>query len=468
MAVTEQNLSAKAGAESVSAVFAQHVASLSSVQLEQPVLHAVRRALVDYLACAYAGANMPVTNALRTWAMAEGGAGSSVVIGTSDRLPASQAAFVNGAAAHALDFDDGQTRGSVHPGGVIFSAALAAAEKRSVSAGEFIAGVVAGYDVMLRIASAMHPASARKGWHNTAVAGVFGAASTAGRIAGLTPLQIRDAIGLAASFAGGIRQYLSDGAEVKRLHPGKAARDGIVCAELSAAGISGAIECFEGDDGLFRAMIEKRIDEEVLLAGLGTDYLVTTAYFKPYPCCRHFHAAIDAAIKLRSENALQTEQIAAIEIGLYEVGAHGHDHRTASNLLEAQMSAPCAVVGAFMHGRLNAADFEPRAFMGAEAQRLLALTSVFVDEECERLYPKVRSGFVRLTLTNGQILESRILEPRGEIANPLTDDDLSAKFLDNVSVSIGRKRASALLEQIWSLDSDSDLSQFFPLLAGHR
>lgn len=459
---------AHSGGESLSGILARHMAGLDGAGFDEAVIHALRRAMVDYLACAFAGADMPVTQALRNWAGAEGGSPAASVIGAAARLPASQAAFVNGAAAHALDFDDGYTRGSAHPGGVIFSAALAAAEKGGATAAEFIAGVVAGYDVMLRIAATMHPASALQGWHNTAVAGVLGAAAAAGRINGVTALQMRDAFGLATSFSGGIRQYLSDGAEVKRLHPGKAARDGIVCAELAAAGISGAIQCLEGADGLFRAMVDGRVDSSVLLEGLGEDFLIRQAYFKPYPCCRHFHAAIDATLDLRAEHGLETGQIAGIDIGLYRVGAHGHDHRTASNLLEAQMSAPCAVVGAAMHGRLNAASFEPAAFDNAESQRLLAATRTTVDPTCEDIYPKVRSGVVTLTLTDGRQLERRVINPRGETADPLTDDDLSRKFMDNVPGRIGQDKAGDLLARIWKLDRDSDLAGIFPLLAGQE
>ncbi|WP_439623170.1 MmgE/PrpD family protein [Shinella sp.] len=464
MALPVENATVAAGADSLSGILARYVAHIDCVDLDGTVIHAFRRAMVDYFACAFAGADMPVTQALHAWAAAEGGRTVASVIGKQTRLPAAQAAFVNGAAAHALDFDDGHTRGSAHPGGVIFSAALAVAEKRGATASELIAGVVAGYDVMLRIASTMHPASARQGWHNTAVAGVFGASAAAGRIAGLSPEQLRDALGLAASFAGGLRQYLSDGAEVKRLHPGKAARDGIVCAELAQAGISGAIECLEGADGLFRAMVDRRIDHDALLAGLGQDFLISAAYFKPYPCCRHFHAAIDATLALRAEERLESGEIAEIDIGLYQVGAHGHDHRTANNLLEAQMSAPCAVVGALIHGRLNAADFDPSAFVGSEPQRLLQATRVHVDDDCERLYPKVRSGVVTIVLKDGRRLERRVLNPRGETADPLTDDDLSRKFTDNVPGLIGKEKAGQLLERIWTMDRQSDLSGFFPLL----
>ncbi len=459
---------ATAPADSLSGILAHHVATTDISSFSEDVVHAFRRAFVDYLACALPGADLPVTQAVRRWALAQGSRPVATVIGTPNKLSAPEAALVNGAAAHGLDFDDGQTRGSVHPGGSVFSAALAAAERDGASMSDFIGAVVLGYDVLLRVASAMHPASARRGWHNTPVAGVFGATAVAARIAHLDSLTTRDAFGLAASFAGGIRQYLRDGAEVKRLHPGKAARDGLVCGGLAAEGITGAIECLEGAEGLFRTMIDGQADSDQIHKGLGQQFLITTAYFKPYPCCRHFHAALDAALMLRQEEQLTSRDIERAEIGMYSVGVQGHDHVTARNLLEAQMSAPCALAVALMHGGVGAAAFEPSSFSEPEAQRLLGATRVYVDPECDRAYPGVRSGVVRLHLVNGRMIERRVLDPRGEGSNPLTDDDLSRKFLDNAPAILGKDRATRLLELLWSAGPAGDLPAVIALLRSTR
>jgi 2-methylcitrate dehydratase PrpD len=451
--------------ESLSSVLARYVTQTRDTDFSPEVVHAFRRALVDYLACTLAGANLPVTMAVRRWAEAEGTRPVAMVIGSGQRLSALEAALVNGASAHGLDFDDGQTRGSVHPGGVIFSAAFAAAEKRGAGMREFMAGVIVGYDVLLRIASTMHPSSAKKGWHNTPVSGVFGAVAVASRIWGLDKETTQNALGIATSFAGGIREYLHDGAEVKRVHPGKAARDGLVCAGLAAEGVTGALYGFEGEDGLFRATVENRVDISQVHAGLGEQFLITTAYFKPYPCCRHFHAAIDAALDLRQEARLTSRDVKGVEIGIYGVGVHGHDHLTSRNLLEAQMSAPCAIASALINGRLGAAEFEPVSFEGAEPQRLLAATRTYVDEECERIYPVTRSGVVRLQLADGRTLERRVLDPRGEGEKPLTDDDLSRKFLDAATAALPPGRAEKLLEMLWAADATSDFAAICKILS---
>ena len=130
------------------------------------------------------------------------------------------------------------------------------------------------------------------------------------------------------------------------------------------------------------------------------------------------------------------------------------------------MSAPCAVAAALIHGRLSAADFEPVEFEGTEAQRLLGVTEVYVDEACERAYPTTRSGVIALRLADGRRIERRVLDPRGEGGNPMSDNDLGGKFLENASARLGGDRAARLLDLVWSADRDADLSAILALLAG--
>lgn len=425
---------------------------------------AVKRALLDYLACAIAGADLPVARGLRDYLVEQGGAPRATVIASAHKLDAPSAAFVNGAAAHGLDFDDGHTRSSAHPGGVIFSAVLATAEGIDASPRAMIAAAAVGYEVMLRIASAIHPTSAMAGWHNTPVAGVFGAAAATGSLLRLDPARMENAIGLASSFAGGIRQYLTDGADVKRLHPGKAARDGVICAELAKRGITGSRDALEGQNGLFRATVRGDAKTDGLTKDLGQTFEIDTVYFKPYPCCRHFHAAIDGVLTLRNESQISATEIEEIEIGLYRVGAYGHDHIRAETLLDAQMSAPCAVALALTRGGVSALGLEPKTFTEPLMQDLLAKTRVYVDDDCEALYPTRRSGVVRLRLSDGRTLEKRVIDPRGEGENPMTDEDLILKFRSNCDDVLGIESAGALIGEVMSFESRPTSAELFKLL----
>ncbi len=250
---------------------AAYGASTSTTPLPTEVAHDFKRALMDYSACILAGLSEPVVRSTLDLMLEDGQAPHDdlPVAALVARLKGPSAAFVNGVRAHALDLDDGYTQGSCHPGAAIFPAAFAAARKHKTSPARFMSAVALGYDVTLRIAATAHPTTAAHGFHNTAIAGVFGAAAAASAVMGLDAERSRHALGLAASFSGGVLEFLHDGSDAKRLHAGKAARDGVFCAELAARGISGPARALEGKFGFFNAFARGEIRQGHLLEGLG-------------------------------------------------------------------------------------------------------------------------------------------------------------------------------------------------------
>jgi 2-methylcitrate dehydratase PrpD len=338
---------------------------------------------------------------------------------------------------------------------------LAAAEVHGAAPRGIILAAVVGYDVMCRIAAAGHPSTARRGWHNTAIAGVFGAAAAVSKLLGLDAMQTRNALGLAGSFSGGIREYLDEGAEVKRIHPGKAARDGLLCAEFAKRGITGPSKVLEGRHGYGSTHANGEMKWDRLFMGLGKRYEIEHAYFKPYPCCRHYHAAIDGILALRAAHGFQAKDVRHVDIGLYAVGVNGHDHKHADNLLDAQMSAPVAAALAVVDGEIAAHHFLPDSLARPEVRRLIDASDARLDDECERIYPGRRSGFVRIDLADGRRLEKRVLDPKGEVENPMTDEDLKHKFTVNCEPVAGGAKCERLMELIWSFDEAGDLRELY-------
>ena len=444
---------------------AAQVAALRFESLSTSAIYAFKRALLDFVTCAISGSAMPVSRALLAYYEDNDATRTATVIGSHARLSVPNAALVNGANTHGLDFDDGHTHGSAHPAGAIFPAVLAAAEQQDVEAKSVIAAVVAGYDVMLRIAAAMHPATARRGFHNTALAGVFGAAAAASSLLRLDAGQTGHALGLAGSFAGGTREYLDQGAEVKRLHPGKAARDGLLCAEFARRGVTGPTRILEGRYGFFQTHAGGEVKWQRLFEALAQRFEIEQVYFKPYPCCRHYHSIIDGLLALREEHGFGADDVKHVDIGLYAVGASGHDHKHCDTLLDAQMSAPCAAALAIVDGQMTATQFLPESLRKKEVQALLQKIDTRIDDECERLYPGTRSGVVGVTLEGGAKFEKRVLEPKGEAANPMSDADLEQKFLGNCEPLIGHARCDELLHSIWNFESAGSIRAFMNLLA---
>ncbi len=449
----------KTSGADATARLAQHITAARYDRLAAGTVHAAKRAMLDFLTCAVSGSAMPVSKALLSYYEETDATRSAAVIGSKSRLSAPNAALVNGANTHGLDFDDGHTHASAHPAGAVFPAILAAAEQHGRSPRDILLAATIGYDVMVRIAAAMHPGSARRGWHNTAIGGVFGATAAVSSLLGLDAAQTRNALGLAASFAGGIREYLDDGAEIKRLHPGKAARDGLLCAEFARRGITGPAQALEGRYGFFNVFVGGEVKWDRLFEALGERYEIEGAYFKPYPCCRHYHAAIDGVLDLRAQQGFAPAEVARIDIGLYAVGVHGHDHKHCDNLLDAQMSAPCAAALAVVDGGIAAHNFLPDSLARPEVRRLIEASDTRIDPECERVYPGRRSGAVRLTLRDGRVFEQRVLDPRGEGENPMSDADLEHKFMVNCEPLLGAAKCRRLLDTAWHFDAAPDAGE---------
>jgi 2-methylcitrate dehydratase PrpD len=307
----------------------------------------------------------------------------------------------------------------------------------------------------------MHPSSAKRGFHNTPVAGVLGAAAGVSRLLNLDAKTTLDAMGIAGSFSSGLREYLFGGAEVKRIHPGKAARDGIVCAELAKRGLTGPEQVLEGKHGLFSAMAGNEVVWARMCDALGERFEITNVYFKPYPACRHFHAALDAVRDLRKKHSIAPANVARIDVGMYEVGARGHDHHHAHSLLDAQMSAPVSAALAMMYGEVTVGTYDTANIQNAEVQRLINVTTAGVDAECERIYPGRRSGVAKVTLKDGQSFEQRVLDPRGEVENPMTDEDLAHKFRSNCEPMVGREKCDRVLALVWSIEKSANLNELY-------
>jgi 2-methylcitrate dehydratase PrpD len=447
-----------------SRILANHVAGIRYANLQPPVVHAFRRAFLDFLTCAIAGSAMPVSRSLMTYFEETDATRVSSVIGTPLKLSAQNAAFVNGANVHGLDFDDGFTQGSCHPAGPVFSAVMAAAQPARASDQDIVAAAVAGYDVMCRMAAAMHPASARRGYHNTALAGVFGATAAVCNLYKLDAAQTLHAFGLAGSFSAGIREYLDEGAEIKRIHPGKAARDGLLCADLGKRGITGPSKILEGRYGFFATHVDVAAGEVKwprLFDALGQRYEITGIYFKPYPCCRHYHACIDGIKELRDQHGFAAQDVEHVQMGIYAVGVHGHDHKHADSLLDAQMSAPCAAAIALTCGDVTARNYMPEVLDRPDVRAMIDRCDAAIDDECERIYPGTRSGFVRISLRGGKSVEKRVVSPRGEKENPMSDADLIGKFTGNCEPLIGAGRAKSVLAQAWKMGEGADLKTFY-------
>jgi 2-methylcitrate dehydratase PrpD len=434
---------------------AEWIVRQSALDLPEALDHHVRRMLLDHLAGVSASAVGEVSQAVGVH-VARSYAGSTSTAVGHGRTSALGAALLNGTNGHGIESDEGYTPGSMHPTSVVFPAVFAVAQERGIEGAKVLRAAAIGMELACRLADAGHPATRNRHFHNTPVAGVFGAAAAVSVLLDLDIEGVANALGIAGSHAGGVFEFLGGSAEIKRFHPGKAARDGIASADLAAAGLTGPTTILEGRDGYFAAYAgEEGTDwfADTVTRELGEQWVLLRTYVKPYPCCRHLHGAIDAMLVLREEYGIDPESITSIEVGTFTI-ATKHAGRVLDTVLQAQLSLPFTVAVAAVRGSVTMTDFAEPTRRDDQIVSLMDKIVVRLDEAADASYPKTgRPAEVIVTTVDGSQYRHRVEQPYGEPTNPMSDADLEVKARGLVEPLIGADGAKTLIESCWNFES---------------
>jgi 2-methylcitrate dehydratase PrpD len=360
--------------------------------------------------------------------------GLCTAIGHSRPMSVAGAAFVNGTAAHGEDFDDTFEGGPVHAGAVIVPAVLAACERYNPDGPSALLGIAVGTEVICRLSVVVPKAVHKAGFHPTAVFGAMAAAAGVGAALKLDERQMVDALGIAGSMAGGIIEYLAEGAWTKRLHPGWAAQSGLRAALLGRQGFLGPRTVFEGVHGLFHGFAHTTTGNyDALIGDFGAHWVTQTLAFKPYPCGTMTHPYIDCARRLAARG-IKAEEIKEL---VCEVG-EGTVHRLWEPLAAKQrpangyagkFSTPYCIAQGFVRGQVGLDAFTDDAVKEPSVLVLAAKVRYQIDPN--NPYPNNFTGHIRATLADGRVVEERQPHLRGGAHEPLTRGDIEEKFVLN-------------------------------------
>lgn len=379
--------------------------------------------------------------------------GKYAVPGMKEQFDILSAAYLAGGSCHGIELDDGFRAGSIHPGTVVIPALIAAAQDGEYDGRQFMTAVAAGYEAQCRIGEAMHPRTRQRGFHNTSIAGVFAAAIAVGKLRGLDEKTLEQALGIAGSSAAGIFAFLHGGGEIKRLHPGHAAREGLFAVLLAERGMTGPVDVLESKDGFFAAYSSPdcvlKLSRQ---AGKpGAPLAITQCYLKPYACCRHLHSAIDGILELRQQHGLGDDDVKQVDVGTYAIAAE-HAHTGWQDMASAQMSFPFCASLAVLRGHVDLDDFSDTGRADRAVINSTAKIRITVDPECEQIYPKARSARVVITANDGARYESMVREPFGSNHKPMPDDLVAAKFRNLAGRVLKEDKAKALEAAVMKLD----------------
>ncbi|MGH8680185.1 MAG: MmgE/PrpD family protein [Burkholderiales bacterium] len=429
---------------------AEFVSGLAFEKLPQTAVETAKRGAIDTVGVMFAGRDEPVAKLAAELAAA--GAGGEARVGFDRGFAHSQdAALANGTAGHALDYDDVALEG--HPSVVLVPAILAEGERLGASGRDLITAYVAGYETWGELLDRDEDQHHGKGWHPTAVFGTVAAAAAAARLARLDPARTANALGIAASMAGGL--VANFGSMTKPFQAGRAAQSGILAARLAGRGMTASPDALEHPSGFLRAFSPAgrvRVDGE-LAAGRDWHIVRQGLNVKRYPVCYALHRAIDGMLAIRSR--VPSERVAEVEVTLGRtqmVPLREHRPRTG---LEAKFSAEFAMASALVAGRVGMGELTNEFVNQAAVQALFPKVRVTPVDETDPEDPLFApADRVRVKLADGSTVEGESVRyALGHARNPIGLDELHAKFRDCVGDALPADAAARLFERLSRLEA---------------
>lgn len=444
----------------------QFVVDLRYDDLSVETKEMVKLCLIDWFGCCIRGSIEASSMIMRAVLNEEP---SSAVVATNIcdtpfRTSALDAALANGLYSHALDTDDVHSSSQTHLGVAVIPAALAIAEKVGASGKEVMTAIVAGYEVMARVAESVLPEGYYY-WHLTGGAGAFGAAAAAGKLLKLNTQQMVYALGSAGTQSAGLFEFLIDGANSKTFHAGKAAYNGVLAALLSQKGFTAAERILEGEKGFCRAMT-KNPKLEKIVDGLGKDYKINENSFKPYTCCRWVHGAINAALDLNAKYNFDLSQIKQIVIKASPTAIDVTANPDPKTVYGCKFSLEYTVAAALYCGRIGLDEFTSEKMFDQEIRRIMKLCKTATTNVLDANGKEMKEHTeVVIIMTDGKEYSLALQVAKGDPLNPMSFKDMEDKFRMLVGSVYGESQIKSILELARTFETVENFSTSFSFLS---
>src|SRR5487761_1423528 len=401
-------------------------------------------------------------------------AGTSTVLGRSTVLPARFAAFLNGMAIHADDFDDTQLAVLpdrvygllTHPTAPVLPAAPALAEREGRSGADLLAAYLVGVEVESAIAESINPRHYEAGFHSTGTAGTFGAAAGAARLLGYDVATTASALALAGSQASGLRENF--GTMTKPFHAGHAAEGGLLAVGLAGRGFTTAPNILEARRGFFSAA-GGGYDPAKITDGLGDPWTFADpgVSIKPFPSGSLTHPAMTEFLDLVRTHDLRAEDVEEVYVGTNRRMPNALIHHRPDDHLAAKFSMEFCIAILLLRRRAGLAEFNDGVVRDPEVRAAIERVRFEVDPEADAAGYNNMTSIIRVRLRDGRVVEGRAAFAKGSPANPMTDAELLEKFLGcleagGVPADAGRRAAEMILD----IENQPDVGAITALLSG--
>jgi len=441
----------------------QHLADWASQlqfsHLPEPVVKAAIRSLYNWYGCAIGGSTHEAVTITKKALWPFFGKPTSTLIGQGAKSDAQHAALINGISSHVHDYDDTHLDTIIHPTAPVVSAALAYAESTDQGMGnDLMLAIVAGIEAECKLGLAVWPTHYDVGWHITSTVGAIGAAVAVGKLMNLNPEAMRNAIGVAAAQVTGIREMF--GSHTKAFHAGRAAQNGLLAALLAHQGFTSSSMSLEGKRGWVNVVsTENRLDE--VFATLGKTWETEKNAFKPFPCGIVIHPTIDACIQLKKEiknDGKSVDDIESVELDVHKLVLELTGKKEPKDGLEGKFSVYHGAAVGLVLGKASPAEYEDSVVQDPSVIRVRDKVQATVQD----IPPE--SCHVRIKMEGGQTFEKEIQHAVGSVQKPMSDEQLTRKFMDQASRVVGELKAKRASDLCWSLGNLSNLPNSFLFL----
>ncbi len=429
------------------------------------VIERAKACALDTLAVCLYGSTKPWSRTVSGFVRDSGLRGRASVIGTTFSRQPAQATLANGVMAHAFELDNVRQPGAgVHPGATALLPALAMAEEKGTDGKSLLAAFVAACEIMSRIGVAAGNSLERRGFHAPGLTGTFGAAVAAGRLLRLDERRMVNALGIAASYSGGLIEFsrCQEGAMVKRLHLGKAGEGGVTAALLASKGFAGPESVLEGKFGFCQTYSDSpKLD--YLTHRLGSDFESMNICIKRCACHINAHAPIEALQQLREQFKFAPEDIREITIGGIEKLVTHHANYRPTDLMAAQYSIPFCIALSLYADPTDPESFKENQLNNRKILAMMRRTHLHVDHEIEKRGWD-RAARVKVALNNRISHSALMIHFKGTPENPLSRLEVENKARKLTAALLPGRRLERLVETVQNLDRLADVSRLAALL----
>ena len=428
--------------------------------LEESTVTAAKNVVLDTIGAILAGSRLSENAGFANLVLGMGNGGNATLFGHAGAVQPMMATLVNATAGVALEMDEGSRLGGGHPSIHVTPGAIAMAEERKCTGAELLESVIVGYEVTSRIGSGT---SVKDVVHSHGTWGTAGTAAATARILGFDAQETRAAISMAASMSpANTWTPCLEGATVRNLYPGRSGFQGILAAQLVQCGFT---SLRDGPSDLYESLLGGGFNTEAVVAGLGEPgaYRIQNNYFKFHACCLYNHPALDAVESLLRQEEFTATDVSRVQIEAPPLALIMADPEP-DNMLAAKFSIPYAVAAMLVRGNANVTAFYPDQVANPQIRELAGVVEVAADSEMSLRRYDYPSARVAVSLKDGRRLEQSVTAQRGDYRNPVTRDELLAKFRFLATETLGESRTSQVIDAVGSLETLGNVRELTGLL----